>query len=261
MLHQKTRTHREFRDPQLFRLMREPWTWRQRRHSVDSGGYRRRRPQCKMTTISSTKKSGISMNDTKETLREIKSKGHWRVVIRPFPYKGRVPSVTDLQGILQRSSVQIRGGWDFPHVERSRRPRVGTDYIEQAVNLEGGDLPDIKEFWRFYQSGQFIYFGGFLLDWTRSTRSWTEQPPVDPCRHPLLSAGDIVCRYAEFMEFASALSLSEAGSSRIGVEIIPTRLAGRVLWLEYSLPSDSDLGGAPNGSYRRISSVQEISPR
>ena len=189
-----------------------------------------------MTTISSTKKSEISMTDTKETLREIKSKGHWRVVIRPFPYKGRVPSVTDLQGILQRTSVQIRGGWDFPHVERSRRPRVGTDYIEQAVNLEGGDLPDIKEFWRFYQSGQFIYFGGFLLDWTRSTRSWTEQPPVDPCRHPLLSAGDIVCRYAEFMEFASALSLSEAGSSRIGVEIIPTRLAGRVLWLDHSHP-------------------------
>ena len=177
------------------------------------------------------------MNETIETLRQIKSKGYWKVVLRPFPHKERVPNITDLEGILQRSTVQLRGGWDFPHVDRSRRPRFGTDYIEQAVNLEGGgDFPDIKEFWRFYQSGQFIYFGAFLLDWTRSTSSWTQQPPADPCRQPLLGAGDIVCRYAEFMEFASALSLSEAGSSRIGVEITPTRLCGRVLWLDHSHP-------------------------
>ena len=166
------------------------------------------------------------------TLKKIKLKGHWKVVIRPFPYnQNRISDIEDLEGIIQRTSVKLRG-WDFPHVDRNQNPGIGVDYIEQDI-----DWREIKEFWRFYQSGQFIYYGAYRLDWTESTEGWTEQPHKPPWTQPLLSLEDIVCCFAEFMEFASALSLSEAGSSQVGIGITATALRGRELWMSSSRQS------------------------
>src|SRR5258708_1854131 len=91
------------------------------------------------------------------TLETIKSRGHMIVVLRPTQFvTDRVPNILDLQRILTNAAVSLRG-WNFPHVGQ---PSVMTDFIEDSV-----EFADIREYWRFYQSGQFVHCWGLRSDW------------------------------------------------------------------------------------------------
>jgi hypothetical protein len=68
------------------------------------------------------------------------------------------------------------------------------------------------------------------LDWAEDTTGWVPTPPVPP-QGKLLSTGDVVCRYAEFFEFAATLALSPAGAGEMHVSVLATSLSGRELWM------------------------------
>jgi hypothetical protein len=48
-------------------------------------------------------------------LTELRSRGHWEVVIRQQPFKQRVTDSKELLQIIEKSAVEL-GGWRFPFV-------------------------------------------------------------------------------------------------------------------------------------------------
>ncbi len=157
------------------------------------------------------------------TAEKIKSKGYWRVIIRPATYsKERVANILELFPLVQRLSIQIRG-WDFPHIDINTNPKLGTHSVGQEVDWSG-----IVERWQLYQSGQFIYMGAFLSDWGFYRRPVSFADQNDG---PFLLVEDCVARYSEFMEFSSRLALSPAGDQRVFIEIGAHNLSGRQLLL------------------------------
>src|SRR3989338_273974 len=101
----------------------------------------------------------------KEIIAKIKSRGYWKVQFRPTVFnKTLMPDRNALRDIVQKNSVEIRG-WDYPHIShwsnpQQRRPTVGDDFVEGGV-----DWSEFVEFWRMYQSGQFIHLFGVHEDW------------------------------------------------------------------------------------------------
>jgi len=152
----------------------------------------------------------------------IRSRGYWRVDIRPADYvPDRLPHPA-LKPTLERTAVRLRG-WDFPHLEQ-RTERRGNNWI-------GGETEwnQIREAWRFYRSGQFVYLRGFIEDWIEPDRLQLGRIPRDV---PSLGVGDALFTISEICEFASRLSVTEAGADQMRVEIDLRNAAGRILYVD-----------------------------
>lgn len=96
------------------------------------------------------------MSDQPEILKDITgSPGYWRMLIRPSQHEAkRISSLLELTKIIEKNQVQLRG-WYFPHIDRDG-PRNHNNFIESTTNAKA--LRDIKEFFRFYLSGQFVFY-------------------------------------------------------------------------------------------------------
>ncbi|MEI8175088.1 MAG: hypothetical protein WCG28_04015 [bacterium] len=93
------------------------------------------------------------------TIEEIKGKlnsiGNIKVIFEPKVYNETLIPKKELQNILEKSKVGLRG-WSFPHIpiedrEDSKRPYSIGNGVEFYISWQG-----IIEASRFYQSGQFI---------------------------------------------------------------------------------------------------------
>src|SRR3989442_1688113 len=98
--------------------------------------------------------------DAKELDQTVRSRGFWRVVIRPSRFVAERAPLRDLETIVRDSIVQLRG-WDYPHFPREGVTR-GDDFI--LALTEAGWLAHL-EVWRLYQSGQFIHLFAMREDW------------------------------------------------------------------------------------------------
>lgn len=157
-------------------------------------------------------------------LEKIKSRGYWRILIRPDRFiEKRVKDVAELKDILQKTSVHLRL-WDFPHVSAMNGHIVDQDWIGQEFEWEYH-----IEIWRFYQSGQFIYYGALVTDWSNHGYSAIENSAK---RLMILNMTDVVYRFVEVFEFAARLALSEAGDENVRIEITLGGLEGRDVWIE-----------------------------
>jgi hypothetical protein len=164
-------------------------------------------------------------------LEQIKSKGHWVVRIHPATYlPRRIDNILELRPLVQRLAVQFRG-WDFPHTDSHQRPVIADNWVGEEIDWEG-----IRETWRIYQSGQFIYFGVFSLDWPGFAASNRRSQPFEP-QGPALPIEDIVACYSEFLEFAARLSLSPLGAETMTVQVDANGLLDRHLccWSPFRL--------------------------
>jgi hypothetical protein len=92
-------------------------------------------------------------------LDKIRSTGYWRIHIRPTVYKSnRILSLSELRNIIEGCMVTLRG-WNFPHLDHEETVN-GDHWIES-----GADFREIVEYWRFYQSGQFIHYAAMGEDY------------------------------------------------------------------------------------------------
>ncbi len=159
---------------------------------------------------------------------KIRSRGYWRVVIRPQPFvEKRISQITELYPILQNTSVQLRG-WDFPHLDPHIQTRVDIDWIGQESDWE-----HFLEIWRFYQSGQFIDITGMDEDWYDQRHS-IPAALGDWRPGSILGIGNTLFRFTEIFEFASRLAMTQAGDDIMRVEITVSNLEGRKLWVDSS---------------------------
>ncbi|MBA7713684.1 hypothetical protein ES703_122690 [subsurface metagenome] len=86
-----------------------------------------------------------------DLVNEIKSTAHWRVNIRPTKFKKeKIGRLSDIKEVMEKCIVNLRG-WPYPYFTREEISN-GIDYVEGKCDWKG-----IKEYWRFYQSAQFIH--------------------------------------------------------------------------------------------------------
>jgi len=155
-------------------------------------------------------------------LDKIRTRGYWRVVIRPTTFEeNHIPNYADLFPIVERKSVRLRG-WDYPHVDYQSPPLRGTNWVGQEYECQ-----DEIEFWRFYMSGQFIHFFAIDGEWRDHSTVWPAQAGWKPgcCMYYIQTNYS----FLEIFEFASRLALSPAGTAFMHVDIDLKRLQGRRL--------------------------------
>ncbi|MCI0440653.1 MAG: hypothetical protein L0177_16205 [Chloroflexi bacterium] len=99
----------------------------------------------------------------------------------------------------------------------------GADWIGQEI-----DLQNHLEMWRFYQSGQFVYFGGLVADW--SNESDGHGGEASPIGKKKLGVLDVAIKYAEIFEFAARLSRTEAGDDAMHIEVALRGIQNHELW-------------------------------
>jgi hypothetical protein len=134
-------------------------------------------------------------------LEKIKTRGYWEVSIRPTEHvEERIGSPGQCKEIVRNLRVSLRG-WDYPHYDPKTDPIAGTNYIEQS-----SEWSFFLEFWRYYQSGQFIHFFGIYEDWQDQAREGARlNLPVTPA----LSILSALYTITEIYEFASRLAARE----------------------------------------------------
>lgn len=93
---------------------------------------------------------------------------HWRIRFRPEIYEEElIPSLARCTEIIEQTKLSIRG-WDYPHLSsRASERELGQNWIASWSDFHGN-----LEYWRFYQSGQFLH----LISVHETTNpAWREQ--------------------------------------------------------------------------------------
>jgi hypothetical protein len=164
----------------------------------------------------------MSTLQTTTVLDKIRSRGYWRVVIRPTTFQEhRVPNYANLFRIVEKNSVQLRG-WDYPHIDHTRPPLRGDDWVGQEYDRE-----DQVESWRIYPSGLFVHYFTMAGDWRDRSSWWPAEPGWRSGQEFYYL--DTIFSLREIYEFAARLALSPASASPLRVEIDLQGLRGRRL--------------------------------
>jgi hypothetical protein len=164
--------------------------------------------------------SGQSAAEIRE---RIKQSPHWRITIRPAVFNAQlIPALPDCWKMIESSAVSLRG-WDYPHVDRSDRANR-KDWIASWC-----EFMDHREYWQFFQSGQFAHLFSFREDRRNALPTALSQQLVEiPTGEEPTGCMDIIetlFRITEIYEFASRLSQKMAleGSISISVELVQVK--------------------------------------
>jgi hypothetical protein len=120
--------------------------------------------------------------------------------MQPSTFKqDRIANLLECEKMVEGCKVFLRG-WDYPHIERIVS---GQDYVWSEIDWE-----IYKEYWRFYQSGQFVHYFGCLEDWwqgsTLDAKLGAQYKPTE-----VLELIMTLYRLTEIYEFASRLAQKE----------------------------------------------------
>ena len=189
-----------------------------------------------------------------ELLERIRSRGYWKAIVRPTTFvERRVKRHSDLLPILEKNSVEIKG-WSFPHIDPVLAIDEGPDWIGQELARD-----HILEFWRFYQSGQFIHYFAMPEDW--GARSNPRLQFSDGIPRVMLDVGDLVVRFTEVFEFAARLAFAETWDEGIHIEVSVDNIENHFLQLPglgstkvTSIPQAE----VPTMQYARDLSIEEL---
>jgi len=135
-----------------------------------------------------------------EILKEIKSRGYWKINFYPLGAKEtRIREIANLQKFVEKHAVSLRG-WPYPFYREEDR-KIGQDYIEVSVDFgKSGLFPHHKESWRFYQSGQFIHYRALWEDWYSSPIFFNETQEI-PKPGAIISIYGVIYLATEILEF------------------------------------------------------------
>jgi len=142
---------------------------------------------------------------------------HWRVNIRPEEYnRESIPTLKKCLEIIEKTKLRLRG-WDYPHLSREDQREYGNNWISSWSNFMGHN-----EYWRFFQSGQFIHLFSVRevtdRDFKQHVQSRCAQ--VDWVKVPgFLSILNFVYTATEIFEFAARLCAAGVYEGRLTVEI------------------------------------------
>ncbi len=95
------------------------------------------------------------------TLEKIKSNGYWSIIFQPVKNEN-ISLILDIRTALEKA--QVKKDWDFPVIPRDHNDRArimnGSDFYGAA-----SDYGRRKEYWKFFKSGQFVFYSALTEDW------------------------------------------------------------------------------------------------
>ncbi|RWC25951.1 MAG: hypothetical protein EOS70_32600 [Mesorhizobium sp.] len=153
-------------------------------------------------------------------LEDIRGAGYWRINLRPLSSLAEKLSIQKCRDVVSASSVELRG-WDYPHVVRGNDQHSGVTngdgYFEAWVSFMMQ-----REFWRMYQSGQFLHYRSMWED-----RDDFANMPA----RPFLSIEGVIYLFTEIAEFTSRLAAALKLKDGFGISIEARQTNGRRLWV------------------------------
>lgn len=156
----------------------------------------------------------------KNLVDKIKTRGYWQVIIKPQSFnKEYIENIGYLKDIVRETRVSFRG-WEYPYFGYNYQPEVGLDFIEHHVEWKY-----FLEYWRYYQSGQFIHFFGMIEDWQDQV-SQENKLDVNKNNLSIISTLYII---TEIYEFASRLASKGFLSENCSISINLYNTNGRKL--------------------------------
>lgn len=138
---------------------------------------------------------------TEQLLEKIRSRGYWRVNIRPTEYQERrLERLSDVRAIVKASQVSFRG-WDYPFWEE-KELRNESEFIECALDWP----PRHFEYVRFYRTGQFLHLFSGWEEFLNHEELFRNRYPRPTPRAGYLSVIGAVYQTTEIFEFAARLA-------------------------------------------------------
>ena len=183
-----------------------------------------------------------------DILDEIRGRPHWKVVIHPAAFeKERIPSLDECWRIIERTRI-ARLGWEYPVVAPEKpndrffpddeaRSR-GNDWIASWDMSTPVYFRMASEYWRLYQSGQFIHLFTF-----RESKPVEEEYAHwwgDDDETGYLSFQHATHRFTAIFEFASRLIIAGALDAAPVVRIEMKEIKDRRLFFFDTLYRNTD---------------------
>jgi hypothetical protein len=184
----------------------------------------------------------------------VKNCPHWLVTIRPDQYeRERIPSRSACLKYVEKARVRLRG-WDFPYVSnREDDHGQGSSWIASWCQFMGS-----IEYWRFFQSGQFIHYSGVREVTEGPWREKLQGSARSHLRHMkdvdwdavpgFISITNLLYNVTEFFEFAARLAQAGVYESGVSVRLELHGIKGFMLttelnrmWREYCVAHENDL--------------------
>ena len=127
-----------------------------------------------------------TMQETSTLLEKIRSRGYWRVVIRPLTFKReRIARLQDLFPIVQRCTVPFHTWWEYPQIEARNRPctaATGSDRNPTGESTwESGDSIKAASLFtslRFQRIGEMFTLGRYGKKIGPQARSFITYKPI-----------------------------------------------------------------------------------
>lgn len=151
-----------------------------------------------------------------ETLSILRRRGYWRVHFRPLVAEEKLGLPSLCRNIVTENKVYLRG-WDYPHIPERTGDDVG---LEPGANFYQSwiDSGAFKEFWRMYQSGQFIHYFAVRMDWWGEDEWYRDMADKYPAGSAL-SVVDTIYQITEIFEFLSRLARAGIYDEGVNVSI------------------------------------------
>lgn len=164
----------------------------------------------------------------KELINKIKQKGYWKVVIRPTIFnKDNIPSLDDCKKIIESCIISLRG-WNYPHIHREGIKISGNDNIESYCDSESLGY---FEYWRFYQSGQFIHYFSMREDYRIDEKELQRIKHQSETKSTkLLSILSTLYSVTEIFEFTQRLVAKDILGDAVEISIELGNVEGRELF-------------------------------
>jgi len=164
----------------------------------------------------------------KELIEKIRKKGYWNVEIRPTVFEEkRIPDLDSCIALIKECQVSLRG-WSYPHIDNTGISVGGNDSVQSFCDWpEGGYF----EYWRLYQSAQFVHYFTMREDYRLSEKKIQEIKHY----HSTSSAKflDIISTLysvTEVLEFTKRMAINNVFNASVEIKIELGDVQGRELF-------------------------------
>lgn len=164
------------------------------------------------------------MGNSDSILNLIHSLGYWRICLRPPNFqKARLRDKDHCQSVVYQAAVSTEGGWQYPVVNYPPY-ESGPDWVSGSANIS-----TYIEYWRFYQSGQFIHHLALREDHMGRLALFNPQVFIPGEGKQYLGITSSICMITDIIEFAARLSYNQILTPRAVIKIEMHSMAGREL--------------------------------